>query len=157
MLGHPAYLDSVMLADLHQLFTRGVNESEVLVLLLTRSLLTRCARRSFATVVSQIASEWLTLRVSWPRPWCLLEICHASEKQKPIVLLALEGQRFSFDDAFALLSDLQNNLPPLNPSAIAELCVHLKKGQTLSKVQEAVRGALEMGRAAGVSHLNING
>jgi len=132
MLSCPAYLDSSALADLRELFVSGVRPSEVLVLLLTKGLLAR--------------------------PWCLLEVREAVRLQKPIVLLELKGpgQSFSFDDAFALLSDLESNLPPLNPWAIGELRAQLKE-EPLSELQETVREALEMGRAAGVLHFNING
>ena len=41
MLGCPSYLDSSTLADLRELFTNGIQKSEVLVLLLTEGLLTR--------------------------------------------------------------------------------------------------------------------
>jgi len=132
MLGCPAYLDSSTLADLRELFDGGVAVSEVLVLMLSKGLLTR--------------------------PWCLLEIREAVRLQKPIVLLHLKGpgQSFSFDDAFALLDDLETNLPPLNPWAIGELRPHLG-GDSLRQLQVTVRHALEVGRAAMVPHLNING
>jgi len=132
MLSCPAYLDSSTLADLRELFRGGVRQSEVLVLLLSKGLLTR--------------------------PWCLLEIREAMRLQKPIVLLALAGpgQSFSFDDAFALVSDLESNLPPLNPWGLDELRTHLDN-EPLSELQDTVRKALEMGRAAGVTRLNING
>ena len=41
MLGCPLYLDSSNLADLRELFTSGLHQSEVLVLLLSEGLLTR--------------------------------------------------------------------------------------------------------------------
>jgi len=45
------------------------------------------------------------------RPWCLLEIEEAVHQQKPLVLLELKGlgQTFSFDDAFAMLEDLETS------------------------------------------------
>jgi len=132
MLSCPAYLDSSTLADLRDLFGRGVRKSEVLVLLLSKNLLTR--------------------------PWCLLEIREAARLQKPIVLLELQGpgQSFSFDAAFELMSDLESNLPQFNPSAIDDLRAHLN-GEPLSKLQDIVSKALEMGRVGGHLHLNING
>jgi len=132
MLSCPAYLDSSTLADLRDLFRNGVRKSEVLLLLLSNSVLAR--------------------------PFCLLEIREAMRLKKPIVLLELKGpgQSFSFDAAFALISDLESNLPRLNPSAVGELKAHLKK-EPLSELQVTVQKALEMGRAAGVSHFNING
>jgi len=132
MLNCPAYLDSSSLADLRELFRTGMRRSEVLVLLLSDNLFTR--------------------------PWCLLEIREAMRLRKPIILLELKGpgQSFNFDAAFELMSDLESNLPRLNPSAIGELHDHLN-GEPLSELQRTVRKALNMGRAAGVSRLNING
>ena len=94
MLGCAVYLDSSNLADLRSLFYGGVHASEVFVLLLSEGVLTR--------------------------PWCLLEVREAAQMGKPIVLLELKGKRFSFDDAFALLADLENELPSRNPEAIDE-------------------------------------
>jgi hypothetical protein len=92
------------------------------------------------------------------RPWCLLEIREAMRLQKPIVLLELKGpgQSFSFDDAIAMLEDMENNLPPLNPWAIGELQAHME-GEPLSQLQQTVKQALEIGRATRVPRLNING
>ena len=119
--------------SLRTLFTGGVDESEVLVLLLSHGLLTR--------------------------PWCLLEIREAMRKQKPIVLLKLTGpgHGFSFDDAIEMLEDLENKLPPLNPWAIDELRKHLDAGETLVDLQQTVLRAIEIGRSSRVPHLNING
>ena len=119
--------------SLRTLFSVGVNTSEVLVLLLSKSLLTR--------------------------PWCLLEIREAMRKHKPIVLLELTGpgHGFSFDEAFAMLKDIEANLPPLNPYAIDELRKHLDAGETLIDLQDIVLRAIAIGRSSRVPHLNING
>jgi len=134
MLACPAYLDSSTLADLRKLFAEGVHTSEVLVLLLSHDLLTR--------------------------PWCLLEIREAMEKHKPIVLLQLTGpgQHFSFDDAWALIDDLEGEMPARNPYCLDELRLHLG-GMSLTDFQQILRAALEQGRAAStrIPHLNING
>ena len=89
----------------------------------------------------------------------LLEIRQAMRKQKPIVLLELTGpgHSFSFDDAYAMLRDLENKLPPLNPWAIDELRKHHDAGETLVDLQQTVLGAIEIGRSSRVPHLNING
>ena len=124
MLGCESYLDSSSLADLRELFVNGVDTSEVFVLLLSEGILTR--------------------------PWCLLEIAEARRLQKPIVLLELKGpghHPFSFDDAFVMLSDLENTLPALNPWAIGELRHHLKS-EPLSALQETVKAALEVETAS---------
>jgi hypothetical protein len=132
MLSCPAYLDSSTLADLRELFSSGVRQSEVLVILLSQSVLAR--------------------------PWCLLEIREAVRLQKPIVLLELKGpgRSFSFEAAVYLLSDLESHLPPLNPTALDELRAHMN-GAPLNELQDTVRQALETSRAVGVPHLNING
>ena len=77
---------------------------------------------------------------------------------KPIVLLELKGpgQRFSFDDAFHLLSDLERNMPHINPHCLADLRTHLGV-ESLTTLQETVTRALEKVRSARVQQLNING
>jgi hypothetical protein len=82
------------------------------------------------------------------------------KKRKPIVLLQLTGpgQRFTFEDAFALLSDLEGKMPARNPYCLNELRNHL--GDTpLAEFQQIACAALEQGRAmaARMPHLNING
>lgn len=61
------------------------------------------------------------------RPWVLLEINHAVSLKKPIVLLELRGpgQTFSFDDALAMLDDLETSLSMLNSTAVDELHARL--------------------------------
>lgn len=130
MLGSPAYLDSSNLADLRKLFEEGVHVSEVLVLLLSDGLLTR--------------------------PWCLLEIKEAMAQKKPIVLLELRGKGFSFEKEYAMLADLEHELPPRNPYAVPDLLTHLGD-VTLSELGQIVRDALELGRAGTVPALNLNG
>ena len=44
MLGCPSYLDSAVLADLRELLRSGIGNSEMLVILLTKGLLTRSVR-----------------------------------------------------------------------------------------------------------------
>jgi hypothetical protein len=90
-------------------------------------------------------------------PWCLLEISEAMRLQKPIVLLELKGpgREFSFEEAFALLDDLETNLLVLNAPAILEL--RAQTNQSFQELQAMLRQALEVARARGVPHLNING
>ena len=82
------------------------------------------------------------------------------DSQKPIVLLQLTGpgQHFSFDDAYALIGDLEGQMPARNPYCVDELRHHLG-GMTLTAFQQILRAALEQGRAASerIPHLNING
>lgn len=133
MLNQPAYLDSSTLADLRELFTAGVDASEVLVLMLTPGLLTR--------------------------PWCLLEIRQAMRKAKPIVLLELQGpgKHFGWEDAATLLGDLEAHMPSRNPYCLQELYAHLDADEGLADLQGTLQAALELGRMQRVAKLNING
>ena len=45
------------------------------------------------------------------RPWCLLELVEAMGGGKPGGLLNLQGKRFSFDDAFHMLENLEERCP----------------------------------------------
>lgn len=132
MLGKPAYLDSSTLADLRELFTSGVHASEVLVLLLSPGILTR--------------------------PWCLLEIREAMSMGKAIVLVQLTGpgKHFSFEETFEMLSDIEHNMPALNPWCIGELRAHIGD-EPLSELQQTVRQALELGLTARQLEFNSNG
>jgi len=132
VLGNPVYLDSSNLADLRELFSTGVHTSEVLVLVLTKGLLTR--------------------------PWCLLEIREAMAQQKPIVLLDLKGGNFNFDEALIMLSDLEHYMPALNPYCLDELKTFLGN-EPLTVLQDTVVRALDKGRAVSprIPELNLNG
>jgi hypothetical protein len=89
-----------------------------------------------------------------------LEIKEAMEQRKPIVLLQLSGpgQSFSFEDAFALLNDLEGKMPSRNPYCLDELRHHLGD-MPMTEFQQILCTALENGRAmtTHVPHLNING
>jgi hypothetical protein len=54
------------------------------------------------------------------RPWCLLEIREAMSMGKAIVLVQLTGpgKHFSFEETFEMLSDIEHNMPALNPSVV---------------------------------------
>lgn len=133
MLGCPVYLDSSNLADLRSLFDEGVRGSEVLVLLLSEGLLTR--------------------------PWCLLEIREAMRLKKPIVLLHLKGPAhgvFSFDDALAMLSDLEGEMPRRNEGCLDELRAHLDNGETIHSLGQTIVAALEMGRSVTSQQLELD-
>jgi hypothetical protein len=147
--------DSSSLADLRQLVSSGVAKSEILVILLSKGLLTRSVHH--INLVMRITECIARVCCDGRRPWCLLEICEAMRMKKPIILLQLQGpgKEFSFDDAFVLLSNLKATLHELNPPAIVELRTHAK--QSLVELQETVRQALEMAQAKGVSHMNVNG
>ena len=68
----------------------GVHKSDVLVVLATKSVLTR--------------------------PWCLLEMWEAALNEIPIVLFPVVGSGWTPDDARTLLSDLMGQMQTRNPS-----------------------------------------
>ena len=83
MLGTPMYLDSANLNDLRALFSEGVRQSDVLIVLFTPSVLTR--------------------------PWCLLEILEADRTGIPIVVLNVAG---GLTDGTAEMSLMSNRDRP---------------------------------------------
>ena len=95
MANAPVFLDSSDLADLKRLFTDGVQQSDVLVVLGTKGVLTR--------------------------PWCILEIDDAARHDIPIVVVPIEGRGFSFDDAADHVTHLEERLEAANPGALAEI------------------------------------
>jgi hypothetical protein len=175
----PRVGSSSNLADLRKLFKRGVDASEVLVLLLTEGLLTRPwyahiasahAPNSYCACVHANVPPHGSSATALPPPSprapkrCLLEVREAMMHRKPIVLLEIKNKRFSFDDAFALLEDLEATLPAYNKDAVDELRAHLPAGETLQDLQQLVTEALEKGRALApvtgsrkVVELNLNG
>jgi hypothetical protein len=124
--------DSSTLADLRELFTSGVHASEV-----------RAAadghghagcRNAVVGLVSSVC-QVLVLLLSpgiLTRPWCLLEIREAMSMGKAIVLVQLTGpgKHFSFEETFEMLSDIEHNMPALNPWCIGELRAVLPCAQT---------------------------
>jgi hypothetical protein len=156
MLGCPVFLDSSTLADLRELVSTGIAKSEMLVIMLSKGLLTRFVRNASSLTV-RYASERLAFESQCRRPWCLLEISEAMRMRKPMILLELKGpgKGFSFEEAFAVLGDLETHLRTQHPTEFIELRAHTR--QPLSKLQDSVRQALQMARARGVPHFNING
>jgi len=87
----------------------GVLKSDVLVLLATKSVMTR--------------------------PWCLLEMWEAAVNQIPIVLFPVVGGDWTQDDARTLLSDLMGQMQDRNPMCMAEVMAHVGK-QGVTDVRE---------------------
>ena len=71
MLLCPVYLDSSTLSDLRTLFTEGVHQSDCIVLLATKGVLTR--------------------------PWCLLEIYEAGKKCIHVLPVGISGNTLDVD------------------------------------------------------------
>ena len=114
MLGREVFLDSANLADLRQLFSRGLHKSEVLVLLCTPSVLTR--------------------------PWCLLELWEAHVNRIPIlplIIIPVAGQPgFDADAAHAMVSSLETELDKHTPGAFAIVEDHLAtQGATVADLK----------------------
>merc|ERR1719424_880676 len=99
MTGCAGYLDSNDLVDLRTLFNEGVLKSDVLVILATKSVLTR--------------------------PWCLMEMWEAAVNEIPVVLFPVVGGNWTQDDARTLLSDLMGQMQGLNPTCMAEVMAHV--------------------------------
>jgi hypothetical protein len=87
----------------------GVHKSDVLVVLATKSVLTR--------------------------PWCLLEMWEAALNEIPIVLFPVVGGGWTPNDARTLLSDLMGQMQTRNPSCMAEVMAHVGK-QGVTDVRE---------------------
>ena len=114
MLGREVFLDSANLADLRQLFSRGLHKSEVLVLLCTPSVLTR--------------------------PWCLLELWEAHVHGIPIlplIIIPVAGQPgFDRVAAHAMVSSLETELDKHTPGAFAIVKSHLStQGGTVADLK----------------------
>ena len=90
-LGVPVFLDSDDLSDLRKLCEQVV-QSDVLILLLTKDVLTR--------------------------PWCLIELYHAITNGVPIVTVNVAGAfPFDFADARTFFADFESQLELRNPGA----------------------------------------
>ena len=92
MTGVPCFLDSSDLSDLRTLMSEGVQQSDVLVVLGTKGVLTR--------------------------PWCLLELWEAHTQGVPIIFVTVEGRGFDFGDAKHFASHFKEELEAANPGAL---------------------------------------
>ena len=80
MLRAPIYYDSSTLSDLRTLFTEGVHQSDCIVLVATRGVLTR--------------------------PWCLLELLEATRKKIPILPIGLTGLTLNVMETRSYIHDI---------------------------------------------------
>ena len=92
MLRARVFLDSSALTDLRLLLDHGVAESDCLVLMLTRGLLTR--------------------------PWCLLEILWAHRHDVPILPLVMVNSGFDVESARAYIQHLPTAMGRANPAGL---------------------------------------
>ena len=84
MLRAPVFYDSSSLSDLRTIFTAGVYQSDTLLLLLTKDVLTR--------------------------PWCQLEILEAKRHSVPIVTVKIVAKGFNVEAAGQYINELQLRL-----------------------------------------------
>ena len=114
ILHAPVYLDSSSLPDLRTLFTEGIHQSDTVLLLATKGVLTR--------------------------PWCMLEILEARRHEVPIVFCKIETRGFDADEAREFIGNLEAKLAVSNPSALELLRNHL--GGDMSELREAMMSVL---------------
>ena len=134
IIGAPVFLDSNNLSDLRGLFRDGVHQSDVLVLLATKNVLTR--------------------------PWCLLEVHEAVKAGVPVVVLPVASGSimFEFEAASELLGDLETQLERVNPGAVAELRQHVSDlDELVDNVRRAVlnNNAAQVHFSSGHSRVNL--
>ena len=109
MLRYPVFLDSANLTDLRQLITNGVNDSDVFLVLATKGYITR--------------------------PWCLLEIVHATRLNTPVLLIDIKNGGFDAKEMKKYVDNIEEMMGADNPDGLELLREHL--GQDLSELQEA--------------------
>lgn len=117
MLRMPVFLDSSALRDLRKLVTDGVYKSDVLLLLASKSVLTR--------------------------PWCLIELLEAHRKRIPVVILQLADSDFTIDDAREYAEQLEDEMEEANPSGFRFLQDRLGTSD-LEDVRKAIMHALNV-------------
>jgi len=118
MLQCRVFLDSAELDDLRKLFTEGLHQSDVVVLLCTKGLLTR--------------------------PWCLLELYEARRYGIPVIPVVMSGRGFSMKEASHFLRNLETELERENPGAIGVIQEFLDPGVTFRTFADSVMLALGM-------------
>jgi hypothetical protein len=114
MLKAPVFLDSSQLSDLRNLITKGVHKSDTVLMLATQGILTR--------------------------PWCLIELFEATQKQIPIVIVQMANSGFSFEQARSFVTNFEEEMADFNPSGLELLREQL--GDDLTELKEACMGAL---------------
>jgi len=121
MLRAPVFLDSSALNDLRNLVTQGVHESDTVVLLATKSVLTR--------------------------PWCLLELLETTREGIPVVIVQISNGGWRYDEARRHMANFESEMTKLNPSGLQLLYERL--GPDLGELKEAVVDALDANEKTG--------
>ena len=112
MLRYPIFLDSSDLVDLRQLISNGVADSDVIIVLGTKTVFTR--------------------------PWCLLECLHATRRNVPVVIIDVLNSpaKFDVDEAEAYIDNLEEKMDEADPDGLAFLNEQLSND--LSELKAAV-------------------
>ena len=114
MLQYPVFLDSAKLTDLRQLITHGVADCDVMVVLGTKGYITR--------------------------PWCLLEIVHATRIKTPIVVLDVKNGNFDVDESLSYIDRIEEKMGADDPASLELLREHL--GPDLTELKQACTAML---------------
>ena len=114
MLQYPVFLDSAKLTDLRQLITHGVADCDVMVVLGTKGYITR--------------------------PWCLLEIVHATRLKTPIVVLDVKNGNFDVDESLSYIDCIEEKMGADDPASLELLREHL--GPDLTELKQACTAVL---------------
>jgi len=110
MLRSAIYYDSSSLTDLRTLFTEGIHQSDCIVLVATKGVLTR--------------------------PWCLLELLESKRKNVPVIPIGLTGATWDASEMRAYVNDMEARLRTTDEPALELLQEHL--GSDLSELQTAI-------------------
>jgi len=120
MLQVPVFLDSSALKDLRNLINEGVNNSDSLVLLATKSVLTR--------------------------PWCLLELLETKRNGIPVVIVQMANSGFTFERSRNFVENFVDEMRKLNRTGLDFLIDRI--GPDIMEVKEAVNIALDANESA---------
>ena len=115
MIRVPCFLDSSALNDLRKLITEGVHQSDALLLLATKSVLSR--------------------------PWCLIELLEATRQDIPIVIVQMANGGFGYEDAHSFVINLEDEMTLVNSVGLD--LIHKMLGTDLADLKQACHDALD--------------
>ena len=128
ILRYPVFLDSANLTDLRQLITNGVADSDVMLVLGTKSVFTR--------------------------PWCLLEIMHSARLKVPTIIIEIKNSGFDAKESQHFVDNLEEAMGADDPSSLQLLYEYL--GQDLTELKAACTAALASITEKGKKRLSWN-
>lgn len=115
MLRAPVFIDSVNLHDLRDLISKGVRRSECVVLIATKSVLSR--------------------------HWCVLELYEAWRHRIPIHVVQVVGKGFSYEVAQQFVANFEEGMRAENSEGLDFLFKRF--GRDLSELKSALHSILE--------------